>query len=164
MENTGGNKEIFREKSMERLSAPEELNGYLRITGPGVWVVLLGLIVLILGLLVWGGLGTLSSSVIVPAKAENGKVSCYVLGKDLNNSDEEIDIYIGDLEMEAKKKEAKEVTLDASSDPELFSSGYLTAGKKVMVLTCETSLQDGFYAAEVVTEVIHPLSLLFAKS
>ena len=39
--------QIFREKSIKRISSPEELNKYLRVTNPGIWAVLLAVIVLL---------------------------------------------------------------------------------------------------------------------
>ena len=42
---------LFREKSMARVSSPEELNDYIRVTTPGVWLILL------LGMLVWSIFG-----------------------------------------------------------------------------------------------------------
>ena len=170
MENTGSNKKIFREKSMEQLSTPEQLTGYLRVTGPGVWIVLAGLAILLAGLLVWGIFGRLVSTVTVPAKVENGKAYCYVLQDDLRLSDknagkkdvDKIRIIIGDVHMEADPKDAVTATLDSSSDPELYSSGYLSAGKNVVILTCNTTLKDGFYNAEVITDELKPISLLFS--
>lgn len=50
---------IFREKSMERVSSPEELNDYIRVTTPSVWVVLAATVVLLLGMLSWSIFGTL---------------------------------------------------------------------------------------------------------
>ncbi len=44
---------IFREKSMERVSSPEELNDYIRVTTPSVWIVLIALVVLLVGMLAW---------------------------------------------------------------------------------------------------------------
>lgn len=180
MENTGSNKKIFREKSMEQLSTPEQLTGYLRVTGPGVWIVLAGLAVLLAGLLVWGIFGRLVSTVTVPAKVENGKAYCYVLQDDLRlfdkntgkknadsqdtgkKDDDMIGIIIGDVHMEADPKDAVTATLDSSSEPELYSSGYLSAGKNVVILTCDTTLKDGFYNAEVVTDELKPITLLFS--
>ena len=37
-------KEIFRKKSLERVSSPEHLNDYLHVTSPAVWVVLTSVI------------------------------------------------------------------------------------------------------------------------
>ena len=49
---------IFREKSLERVSSPEELNDYIRVTTPSVWVVLAATILLLLGMIVWSIFGT----------------------------------------------------------------------------------------------------------
>ncbi len=59
-------KDIFREKSIERISSPEELNDYIRVTTPSVWLVLVALVVLLLGMLAWSVFGT------VEAHAEDG--------------------------------------------------------------------------------------------
>ncbi len=59
---------IFREKSIERVSSPEELNDYIRVTSPSVWLVLAAIIVLLAGMLVWSVLGT------VDAHAADGSV------------------------------------------------------------------------------------------
>ena len=44
---------VFREKSMQRVSSPEELNDYIRVTTPSVWIVLLALVLLLVGILAW---------------------------------------------------------------------------------------------------------------
>ena len=60
--NDGKNKEsssIFRQKSVKQLSGPEDLNDYIRVTTPSVWIVLAALAVLLVGLLLWSIFGTL---------------------------------------------------------------------------------------------------------
>ncbi len=52
------NSEIFREKSMERVSSPEALNDYIRVTTPSVWIVLIALVVLLAGMLAWSIFGS----------------------------------------------------------------------------------------------------------
>ncbi len=49
---------IFREKSIERVSSPEELNDYIRVTTPSVWLVLAATVLLLLGMLAWSIFGT----------------------------------------------------------------------------------------------------------
>lgn len=51
------NKGIFRQKSMERVSSPEQLNDYIRVTTPSVWIVLVALVVLLAGMLAWSIFG-----------------------------------------------------------------------------------------------------------
>ena len=156
--------QIFREKSMEQLSAPEQLMDYLRVTGPGIWLILTGIIVLMAGILIWGVVGSVSSTIDVPAQAKDGVLHCYVLQEDMQEADDIVDIWIGDLEMEASMKEAKTITLDADDAPQLYETGYLTAGKNALELTCDTRLKDGFYQAELTTQTMKPIKLLFAKN
>ena len=50
---------IFREKSMERISSPDQMDDYIRVTTPSVWIALLALVILLIGILAWTVLGTM---------------------------------------------------------------------------------------------------------
>ena len=52
---------IFREKSMQRVSSPEQLNDYIRVTSPSVLLVLSAIILLLLGMLAWSVFGTVEA-------------------------------------------------------------------------------------------------------
>lgn len=53
---------IFRQKSIDRVSSPEQLNDYIRVTSPSVWLVLLAIILLLAGLLAWSVFGTIKAT------------------------------------------------------------------------------------------------------
>ena len=55
-QNTGNT--IFREKSVARISSPEELNDRIRVATPSLWLVLAALIILLAGMLAWSVFGT----------------------------------------------------------------------------------------------------------
>lgn len=57
MEQKNTNSGIFRQKSIKRVSSPEQLNDYIRVTTPSVWLVLLALVILLVGMLAWSILG-----------------------------------------------------------------------------------------------------------
>ena len=44
---------IFREKSVERISSPEQLNDYIRVTRPGIWLILAAVTLLLVGMLIF---------------------------------------------------------------------------------------------------------------
>ena len=44
--------QVFREKSLERISSPEQLHDYMRVTSPKLWMILTAVIVLIGGFIV----------------------------------------------------------------------------------------------------------------
>ena len=41
--------QIFRKKSLDRISSPEQLNDYIRVANPGIWMILAAVIILLAG-------------------------------------------------------------------------------------------------------------------
>ena len=52
---------VFGQKSLDRVSSPEQLNDYIRVTTPSVWLVLAALILMLVGMLAWSILGTVEA-------------------------------------------------------------------------------------------------------
>lgn len=52
---------IFREKSLSKVSSPEQLNDYIRVSTPAVWLVLGAIVLLLIAVTLWGFLGRLES-------------------------------------------------------------------------------------------------------
>ena len=51
---------IFSQKSLSRINGPEELNDYVRVTTPSVWLVLAAITLLLIGILGWCFFGTVA--------------------------------------------------------------------------------------------------------
>ena len=64
---------LFREKSLEAVESPESLNDYLRVTSPGVWLVLAAVIALLLGGIFWSIFGRINTTVSVAVVADDAK-------------------------------------------------------------------------------------------
>ena len=41
------NSQLFRKSSIDRVSSPEQLNSYIRVSNPGVWLVLAAVVLLL---------------------------------------------------------------------------------------------------------------------
>lgn len=76
MADTGSS--IFNKQAVERLRSPDDLDRYLRVTSPRMWVALLAVIVLALGILAWGVFGTVSSSVTSTGANVDGQLICLL--------------------------------------------------------------------------------------
>ena len=59
---------IFRKKSLEKISSPEQMDEYIRVITPSVWIALIALAVLLAGFLIWSIFGTMG------VHDENGSV------------------------------------------------------------------------------------------
>ena len=51
---------VFRKKSMTKISTPEQLNDYLKLTNPGIWILLAALVLLVAGLFIFAAFGTVT--------------------------------------------------------------------------------------------------------
>ena len=50
---------VFREKTLSKVSQPEDLNDYIRVTRPSVWIVLAAMVLLLIGIVVWMVFGSI---------------------------------------------------------------------------------------------------------
>lgn len=64
--NNGLNSDIFREKNIERISSPEQLDDFIKVARPSLWLIFSAIVVLIIGIAVWASFG------MVEVKDENG--------------------------------------------------------------------------------------------
>ena len=48
---------IFRQKSLDKVSSPEKLDDYIRVTTPSVWITLTAIVLLLVGAVVWSIFG-----------------------------------------------------------------------------------------------------------
>ena len=132
--------QIFREKSIKRISSPEELNKYLRVTNPGIWAVLLAVIVLLGGLIVWASVGTLETKVDAEAVVSDGYVQVTGAGDKAGLVQADMPLII----------DGNETVLDDVKTDEYGRA----VGMAVL------NVPDGRYNAEVVIERIAPISFL----
>ncbi len=134
---------IFRQKSIERLSTPEDLSDYLKVTGPGIWMVLASIIVILAGILVWGSLAHLETRLPVDAEVVNNEATIYVTGADISQIKE-------GMMLRAGGGEGRIESLDFDE--------YGRCIVKARVYT-----DDGKYDATIVTERVTPVSFLIGR-
>ena len=51
---------LFRQKSIDKVSSPEKLDDYIKVTTPSVWITLAAIVILLAGIIVWGTFGELT--------------------------------------------------------------------------------------------------------
>ena len=54
-----------RVNTSAKISSPDQLTDYLRVTNPGVWVLLASVVLLLAGLFAWASIGTLETVIDV---------------------------------------------------------------------------------------------------
>lgn len=152
---------IFREKSLKRISSPESLNDYVKVSNPGVWVLLVATIVLLLGFLAWGVFGKIDSKIETVGVVNNGVLTVYVKEDDMDSVNDSSIISIDDDEFSVSSISNTPLKLDYSFNDSYLHIADMDKDSWVCKLSSKVSLSDGVYKVNVVTERIKPISLLF---
>ena len=129
---------IFRKKTLERISSPEQLTDYLRVTTPGIWVILVAVILLLAGLLAWSAIGTLETTADAKVVVADHTAQVVTLGNEPVESG--MTVRVG----------GQEYIVAQSGEDEYGRSFGIT----------ETDLPDGTYEGTVVVESVHPIRFL----
>lgn len=69
------NNQIFRKETTDRLSSPEQLDDYMKVTSPGIWIVLIAVILMIAGIFVWSAAVTIDTYISGTGRAEGGEIT-----------------------------------------------------------------------------------------
>ena len=134
--------EIFRKKSLDKVKSPENLDDYIQVSNPGVWLLLLSVIVLLAGACVWGIFGHIDSTAETSVRVENGTIVCYVADEDISSVQEGMTVKLSGFEA---------VIMEIGQQEDM---GY------VCVLKSAQTIPDGFYEGKIVTKSIKPLSFI----
>ena len=131
------NNSIFREKSIQKVQSPDNLNEYIRVSNPGIWILLVSIAFLLLGLCIWGCFGQLQTVVQAEARCENGIVSCLLPDDNAAGVQPGMSAEVGEGTGMVAQVFGNECTIEM-----------------------EAPLVDGVYPAKILVETIHPISFL----
>ena len=151
------NRQLFREKSMERISSPEKLDHYIRVPDTGTWMILLTVILLLIGTCIWGIFGHLDTKIETIAVAKDGNVTCYISETDLQNVKDGTSVFIGEKEYQIEN--VSEIPVELTEE-QLLALGKESSGGKFYLATVNANLEDGIYKAEFITDSVSPASFV----
>ena len=131
---------LFRKKAMERISSPEDLTSYLKVTSPGMWMILAAAASLLIGLLVWSAVGTLETTADATVIVQDHTARIVAVGQGTD-------------------------TLQAGMPVRLATGEYTIASVEAdeygrMTAYAEVPLPDGTYEADIVVEQTRPIEFL----
>lgn len=154
---------LFRKKSMERISSPEELHDYMRVTSPRLWMILAAVVLLLVGFIVYAS--TVNMENVMPVKV---LVEKYHLSAEESASGEERDGTMVYSELPADQLDVVKTGMTVRFRNE---SGYVSwismfADEDLIQVVYEMEelnypLAAGEYDAELVLETTTPIRFLW---
>ena len=155
------NDKIYRKKSVDRMSSPEQLNDYIKVTNPGVWMALAAIVILLVGVCVWGVFGTLETKLPVAAFSQDGQTVLFVKENDLSAVKEDMSVYIGGEVYKVVSVSAQPVVVSEDMSEYARYLGELQLGEWVYIVQINGNMPDGVYKAQVVVDSVSPLYFVF---
>ena len=151
---------LFRQKSLDKVSSPEQMNDYIRVTSPGVWLVLAAVIALLAGLLIWSVAGRLETTVAAAAVAGPEGTVLYIPEEEMDAIPSGAAVHIDGQDYVLGRAEVRPVAVDGSFDAYTLHVGGLETGQWVYPAAVDADLDEGVYEAKIVVDSVSPISFL----
>lgn len=152
---------IFRQKSLERVSSPDQLNDYIKVSTPGMWRLLAAVIIFLVGVCVWCVTARLESHINAVCISDGHTAQLVVKEDDKDEIDmgmvatiEGVDYVIATIPNQA-------VQVDDYINEYAQYKGKVQEGEWVFLVALEDAPEAGTYTAKVVVESIPPIKFIF---
>ena len=128
-------------QDVRRMSSPEQLNDYLKVTSPKIWLLLAAVVLLIGGLLLWSGFTTIESYATGTARAVGGELTVtFDDAKKAGKVQAGMEMTVGDVQTEI-------LTVGTNDNDEIVASAH-------------ANIPDGLYTVRVGYKTTQVLSML----
>lgn len=128
---------LFKDEQVKKVTSPEQLNEYIKVTGVSVWLILAAIILMLAAFCLWGVLGKLET-----------KVVCQM------TVNEERAEMISDIEVSKDMKIRVGTHTGIIETVELSQDGYIAVASI-------PDVADGIYEGYIITDSVAPVHYLF---
>lgn len=134
------NEPIFRKKSLERISSPEEIDKYMKVTSPSMWLLMVAIVLLLMAAVIWSITGRIETTMDIATHSENGEITVLISAEDMNQLAVGSEVRAGNIIGNVTEIKKQEGNFLVSADI--------------------PQLQDGAVEVTFVTECIAPITFL----
>ena len=134
-------KPVFNQQALDKINSPEQLHDYMRVTNPGIWIILAAVILLLGGMFAWASVGKLETTANAMAVIENGNARVMLTEIAAAPITSEMSVRIG------------------SQDYDIATVNQDEYGRAVAL--APVTLPDGSYDAKIIIETLSPITFLF---
>jgi hypothetical protein len=154
------NKQLFKKSSMDKVSSPEQLQDYVKVANPGLWMVLLAIVILLAGVVAWGCIGRIDTTLSTAIVTDGGIAVIYIGESNMEKIEVGMTVRSEDQEYVITDIAQVPIKVDGSlTDYAIHASG-LTVGEWVYEVSIDGVHSDGVQKADIVIESISPISFI----
>ena len=149
--------QLFRKKSIERISSPEQLHDYMRVTSPRLWMLLSAILVLLAGFLIYASTATMENTLPIQVHVETEETGN-------ENGTEKSTVVYAELPLSYKDIVSSGMDVRLADDRGKVAFIYSDDDSVGMMIQMEkenVNYRDGVYEGQLVVESTTPISFLW---
>lgn len=154
------NNNLFRNKTLKKISSPEQINDYIKTSNPSIYIILSAVVILIVGALIWAVFGELELVVTSVTVCESKEAYCYISENDMEKIGANTYVRINSTEYKLGEKSSLPILASEIISPYGLHIGGIGDDEWVYAVQIEAMLDDGLYSTDIVIESVSPISLL----
>lgn len=158
---------LFRKESLDNISSPEQLNDYIKVSNPSIWLLVGALCILVAAFMSWCFIGDLPTTVDKAAIVFNEEVTCYLSNEDAMKVREGMPVTIGNG-LSGTVKSVASLPLSAKEVDDIIKSDYVYQylgvsdwNIRVIITPSEKITKDELTNVSITTDTVKPIAFLF---
>lgn len=154
---------LFRQESIDRISSPEELKDYIKVAEPGIWLLLIAIIIFMAGMIYWSCTAQVETRIKGVVNSEMGVTNAYVRENDRGSIEVGMEVECDGDNQTYYVEEISDQALEAAdvlSDYQQYVGG-IQEGEWVYSIKLDKDAPEGVRAAHVVIDAESPLKFIF---
>ena len=152
----------MEDKKFKKVNSPEQLNQYIRLSNPGVWILLLAIVVFLVGVCIWGFFGKIETKIKAVVISDNYTSYLYVKEEDIAKIKNGMQVELNNNENIFEIADVGETPEKVTEDMDEYARhlGNFQVGEWVYKCSLNKNVKEGIYSANVVIESIAPMTFI----
>ena len=152
----------MEDKKFKKVNSPEQLNQYIRLSNPGVWILLLAIVVLLVGVCIWGYFGKIDTKIKTVVVSDNNTSYLYIKEEDIAKINNGMQVELNNNENTYEIVSIEEAPEKVTDDMDEYARhlGNFQVGEWVYKCRLNKNVKEGTYSANVVIESISPMTFI----
>lgn len=152
----------MEDKKFKKVNSPEQLNQYIRLSNPGVWILLLAIVVLLVGVCIWGYFGKIDTKIKTVVISDNHTSYLYVKEEDMAKIKNGMQVELNNNENIFEIADIEETPEKVTDDMDEYARhlGNFQVGEWVYKCRLNKNVKEGTYSANIIIESIAPMTFI----
>lgn len=152
----------MEDKKFKKVNSPDQLNQYIRLSNPGVWILLLAIVVLLVGVCIWGYFGKIDTKIKTVVISDNYTSYLYVKEEDMAKIKNGMQVELNNNENVFEIADIEETPEKVTDDMDEYARhlGNFQVGEWVYKCRLNKNVKEGTYSANIIIESIAPMTFI----